>query len=752
MYFEGVISMNTLRSILFKNIRITKTLRKWMMSYISVLVIPLLTCSIYYTHVYKIIRHDATVRQHLALENVRSQIDGNINEMISMSTKLQMNDLVTSIAYKSENSPELPIQLRHLVDELSIYMVTNNLLQEIYIYFPNNDYIVSSSTVYQNRYTQFMPSRYIQSDSWDKLLSSSIRGKHVLRMIDRDSKLIYSKPILMENRSDEPLAMIVIEINTGRFVEMLKRSLNSSDFSSLSLVENDRIILSTDPGLIKQALTSNDFATLFKITVGESNNVEYKLDSIEINTQLIRLMSLTEINLYNNELTNMLIILFISLIASILLGTIMTFYFSLNNYRPLQDIMGFLKASSDNTGDRNEFKTIKNAIMQSTLEINTQRAQLKNSYLYKLLTGEVLASQVTDSVREQLQLPLSDDHVHVVLLHSDQDTKMEFNFFITQNILEEMFHNVFCRLNFCYAQNEIAMIAETESNISSMTKQLFEGIDAFITYCSKHFDIHFLASLSELCMVSNLPDAYKQANNTMEYMKLFKTGHILSYSETPQDSKICYLDLRSAEYLTNLVTTCNRQTLSEYFHTIRLALSTTYLSTEDAKSCLYFFYNVTMRLKTQLDHMLPYRTLSEIWSMDNRFLNQSLSDALREIENLYMTSIELLSNQGRSSDKKVLDVIQFIENNYFDMDLNLNNIADKFNISPAYLSKKFKDDTGEKIIDFLYKIRIDKSLSLIEDTKLKISDIAEMVGFTNSNAYIRIFKKFKGCTPGQLKQ
>ena len=40
----------------------------------------------------------------------------------------------------------------------------------------------------------------------------------------------------------------------------------------------------------------------------------------------------------------------------------------------------------------------------------------------------------------------------------------------------------------------------------------------------------------------------------------------------------------------------------------------------------------------------------------------------------------------------------------------------------------------------------------MNETDLKIADIAQMTGFVDSNAFIRIFKKLKGTTPGKYKE
>lgn len=114
--------------------------------------------------------------------------------------------------------------------------------------------------------------------------------------------------------------------------------------------------------------------------------------------------------------------------------------------------------------------------------------------------------------------------------------------------------------------------------------------------------------------------------------------------------------------------------------------------------------------------------------------------------------IEIIKEQDSyHTDSKIKVVAQYIESSYFDINLNLNNIASHFDITPSYLSKKFREKYGLSIIDYLYQIRISQSLQLIRDTNLKITDIAQMVGFQDSNAFIRIFKKFHGCTPGNYK-
>jgi YesN/AraC family two-component response regulator len=235
-------------------------------------------------------------------------------------------------------------------------------------------------------------------------------------------------------------------------------------------------------------------------------------------------------------------------------------------------------------------------------------------------------------------------------------------------------------------------------------------------------------------------------------MHLFGIGNLHYYKDTPKGSQISYLDLKTSDYIINLVMSASEHSLEDYFNNICQQLKQRKLSSEDAKSCLYFFYNVFMRLKTRLQHQFPYKTLEGLFVLDSQFFTCSLLEAIKYIEKPFTQAALMVKEQSSNNlDKKIHEVTQYIESNYLDINLNLNNIAAHFNITPSYLSKKFREEHGISIIDYLYKVRISYSVDLIRNTSLKITDIAPMVGFQDSNAFIRIFKKYHGCTPGNYK-
>lgn len=82
--------------------------------------------------------------------------------------------------------------------------------------------------------------------------------------------------------------------------------------------------------------------------------------------------------------------------------------------------------------------------------------------------------------------------------------------------------------------------------------------------------------------------------------------------------------------------------------------------------------------------------------------------------------------------------------------LNIKDIAEELDISASYLSRKFKDATGETFLDILNKYRIQKSIKLLQKKEYKIYEISEKVGFTDYKHFCNVFKKYFHTAPGDF--
>ena len=94
------------------------------------------------------------------------------------------------------------------------------------------------------------------------------------------------------------------------------------------------------------------------------------------------------------------------------------------------------------------------------------------------------------------------------------------------------------------------------------------------------------------------------------------------------------------------------------------------------------------------------------------------------------------------------DIQKNIENGF---DISLEDISIKMNISYSYLSKTFKEVTGESFITYLNKYRLDIACKLLNNTDDKISKIANDSGFCTARNLNRAFKNYLGKTPTEYR-
>ena len=92
-------------------------------------------------------------------------------------------------------------------------------------------------------------------------------------------------------------------------------------------------------------------------------------------------------------------------------------------------------------------------------------------------------------------------------------------------------------------------------------------------------------------------------------------------------------------------------------------------------------------------------------------------------------------------------IINYLNENY-EHKISLDQIAHNMYLSPVYISKIFKEETGDSPINYLIKIRLEKAKEiLINDSNGSIKNIANEVGYEDVYHFSKLFKKYYGISP-----
>ncbi|WP_332635004.1 response regulator transcription factor [Halalkalibacter flavus] len=102
-------------------------------------------------------------------------------------------------------------------------------------------------------------------------------------------------------------------------------------------------------------------------------------------------------------------------------------------------------------------------------------------------------------------------------------------------------------------------------------------------------------------------------------------------------------------------------------------------------------------------------------------------------------------------ERLITNTISYIQSNYMEP-LTLKYLSDRVHLSEHYLGQLFKTVTGESFMSYLTTYRMKRSCELLKNPVLKVYEISERVGYTDSKHFTKVFNKTHGCTPKEYRK
>ena len=96
-------------------------------------------------------------------------------------------------------------------------------------------------------------------------------------------------------------------------------------------------------------------------------------------------------------------------------------------------------------------------------------------------------------------------------------------------------------------------------------------------------------------------------------------------------------------------------------------------------------------------------------------------------------------------------VYAFVEENYKDPNMAVAYVADRFDMTPTYCSKVFREHYNVRLFDLIQLKRLEEAKRLMRGS-MNLKDIAEAVGFSNALAMSRAFKRYEGVSPNRFRE
>lgn len=127
---------------------------------------------------------------------------------------------------------------------------------------------------------------------------------------------------------------------------------------------------------------------------------------------------------------------------------------------------------------------------------------------------------------------------------------------------------------------------------------------------------------------------------------------------------------------------------------------------------------------------------------------QSLNQLEKVVRGVLMDAARRVRTQAHTR-PEIDQALDYMNANYQNP-LTLNQVASHVHLSPCYLSRVFKRETGAGFLECLSRIRVEKAMELIRAGDDRVYEVAGKVGYTDAVYFGQIFKKFVHKTPQEF--
>ncbi|WP_336764155.1 AraC family transcriptional regulator [Paenibacillus sp. USHLN196] len=746
-------------------------------SYLAVvLVISLLFGSILYLFFSHQYSKEIRINNQLSLKNTVNYIESSVIQKV--------NQVYLSLALGSSVSIDLDnIKGNHGkildIEQLLQNKVQNysDLIEAIHVYDAKNHWMISS--VYGLLLYEDTPSIADHTTDWIVAMKETEESSLWMqtRMVPQDAYIessdqtnvnplisyVHSYPF--QSSGQDSKVMIAIDIKESAISQIIKNMI-PSDYDSTLIVDQDGTVISAaDKSLLGSSTEENLSQSLLSIHSSDEsftpvfNHGSYVVSQDQFKGNGWRIYTTTPNKSFYNKLDSLKEISILLCLLAIAVGIAMSSIFTTANYSPLKRILNNIRSRMDSPTSlkQNEYRFIDTAInslsnkvdsLEETLQANHK--MIKHSIMLNMLnnrfTPEELTEQlqsvhismaysrfrciVIDPVNEKWKdlQPRQLQHTLYTMIQQLEIAEMDG----TQLLAEEL------------QDHKIAVIICTNQPEEPLSDHI---VDFIHTEARNRFGLDFALSLGGWVEhFTKIHTSYHQANTLIRYSYFF-----------PDQSAIQDLDLLNREtssleisdtYLVNFEKKLQTRDVHGTVQAIQALVATIkegMYSAEYSRIILLKTVSIYSECISQVRWQPTDASSLNLYKQFSLFYNIN-----RYSEWMIHLVTEFVMHMEKRSEVRSADTISAVKayiHENLSGDLTLDHVSEQVFISPKYLSKLFKEETGIVYSEYVTNQRMERARELMTQREITVEQVANTVGYRTPAYFIKKFKEIHGCTP-----
>ncbi|MBD2871881.1 AraC family transcriptional regulator [Paenibacillus arenilitoris] len=742
---------------------------RWIVSYAVILCIPVILSVIIYGQTRDIVKYEIERASGAMLQQVRYIVDGELLQTESLAAQLAIRPDVRALLASSKE--ENAYNVYKMKQELSKLLSTNDFIRGIYLYSSPLHSVLSSETYLRERL--FYEIKHQTADfaykDWLDLMNRPQSGEYVLLPVEHQGKIVstpsYIRSLSLQS-ADQPEGTLLIPLNVDKMMTMLG-NIDWVEKGQVFIMDTkDQILFRNGEGQAIEPASYREWSSRGTGTfTGTFEGVESIITIESSDTTGWKYVSVFPTDVFWERAAAIRTMNLLGLLLCFVIGGAVIYYFARKNYDPVKQLVSvFSRNPSKGTGkDLDEYTFIRQSVLETIRERDDmsdrhtkQLRVLQDYYLGRLLKGQADRSVPLAELAKTHNLAWTSDRFAVLLFYIDSDeggTKdLALSQFIVSNIVADSIGDRLT-IHFTDMDGMLAAVVNVDPVCAEQWKdELEDRLAQAYEFITARYKLRFTTVGSELQTgLDGIHQAFLQALEAQEYRLVLGEGMLIWYGDIKQSEGSYFFTVNDQMVLINLLKADEYEKAKATLDNVIQQAFQRDMSHEIARCVL-------LDVATTLIKTIPGEEQAGIawdeWRPLRRLLSSSTKlEFQQELEGIFDRVCGVLRSKPNVQTSAGIGekVIAFVQEHYSDKNLSVSMIGDQFRLSPQYVSRLFREQTGQVgLHDYISQVRVEAAKALLLEGG-GIEETAAKVGFASSHAFIRVFKKYEGITPGRFK-
>ncbi|MEF2247850.1 helix-turn-helix domain-containing protein [Paenibacillus sp. IITD108] len=713
------------------------------------------------------IQREVDHNHQIILSQIKYQFDSIIRSLEKNSVQLANN---TTIGETVKTTPDQNITpFLTAIDSIQWQRGLSEVPFDISLISKHSGKVYSTIYGYINesqfKYNSMLNNTNISYNSSIVIPPNSSQGQHELLLL-RPVPAFYS---------DEPDGILVLHVSLEHLTKLFEHVQLGGNRQLLVVDNEGKIVMSQNQDEIGTRLTvSSEWYGIWANPEGDLKNITKQGVSYRPSIQKSTFNNWTYIAMTpDKDLTRQAQsiqgLTWVVVLSLIVVWGIIALFGSNRLYIPIQRLLykftGEFKADHNHRDGIAVLDTFIQLMVKTNeklkYELSEQLPYLKETVFQQMIRGE-MSEQEIHRKTEQYGFPLkgrvfyvcvADLERFVIFQEEYKEKDRSLMMHALRRMMEELCEESFSCATAIPLPGQVAMIIGIEKPGGATERECERIAGQVLVKAMELFQLSVTVSLSSVYIgYDKISDAYQEANELLSYRLLLGSGDvILRRTIDPVTRQSGQSLVKWQKKIVQSLAIGNLEEAKEHLVQM-LRLVPKYAHNSETVLGLFAY------LLGEIDHLLLEWGQNEADSQEISWYKELYQmNSLQEVRHwcemtVFPKVIKALEEANFPKQSKIVQQAIYYIHEEFTKDLSLQQLADRFGVTPSQMSRFFKEETSFTFGDYLIKVRMEQAQKWLIYTDMPIKEIADRLRYTSVTNFNRIFKQFSNEPPGQYRK